>query len=92
MPRDAVDAAVAACGVGERRHGGKLPAHVVAYLTMGLCLFRDEEVAGQKRREGARRWSYKSRRLASAVMPQAAMTMLLDDSGEQVLMIWRHRF
>jgi len=25
-------------------------------------------------------------------MPQAAMTMLLDDSGEQVLMIWRHRF
>jgi len=25
-------------------------------------------------------------------MPQAAMTMLLDDSGEQVLMMWRHRF
>ncbi|MCA1671816.1 MAG: transposase domain-containing protein, partial [Actinobacteria bacterium] len=33
VPRDAVDAAVAACGVGERRAGGKLPAHVVAYLT-----------------------------------------------------------
>jgi hypothetical protein len=43
VPRDAVDAAVAACGVGERRRGGKLPAHVVAYLTMGLCLFRDED-------------------------------------------------
>ena len=40
VPRDAVDAAVAACGVGDRRGGGKLPAHVVAYLTMGLCLFR----------------------------------------------------
>ena len=38
-----MDAAVAACGVGERRRGGKLPAHVVAYLTMGLCLFRDED-------------------------------------------------
>ena len=43
VPRDAVDAAVAACGVGDRRRGGKLPAHVVAYLTMGLCLFRDED-------------------------------------------------
>jgi hypothetical protein len=43
VPRDAVDAAVAACGVGDRRGGGKLPAHVVAYLTMGLCLFRDED-------------------------------------------------
>ena len=43
VPRDAVDAAVAACGVGDRRAGGKLPAHVVAYLTMGLCLFREED-------------------------------------------------
>ena len=43
VPRDAVDAAVAACGVGDRRGGGKLPAHVVAYLTMGLCLFREED-------------------------------------------------
>ncbi len=25
-------------------------------------------------------------------MPKAAMTVLLDDPGEQVLMIWRHRF
>ena len=43
VPRDAVDAAVAACGVGDRRRGGKLPAHVVAYLTMGLCLFTDDD-------------------------------------------------
>src|ERR687893_368152 len=25
-------------------------------------------------------------------MPKAAMTVLLDDAGERVLMIWRHRF
>jgi len=25
-------------------------------------------------------------------MPKAAMTVLLDDPGQQVLMIWRHRF
>jgi hypothetical protein len=40
--------AVAACGVREKRGDGTLPAHVVAYLTMGLCLFADdpyEEVA-----------------------------------------------
>jgi hypothetical protein len=40
--------AVAACGVKEKRSDGTLPAHVVAYLTMGLCLFADdpyEEVA-----------------------------------------------
>jgi len=43
VPRDAVDAAVAACGVGDKRSGGKLPAHVMAYLTMGLCLFADED-------------------------------------------------
>ena len=50
VPRDAVDAAVAACGVGERRSGGKLPAHVTAYLTMALCLFSEddyEEVAAK---------------------------------------------
>jgi hypothetical protein len=43
VPRDAVDAAVAACGVGDRRAGGKLPAHVVAYLTMALCLFTEDD-------------------------------------------------
>lgn len=40
--------AVAACGVKEKRSDGRLPAHVVAFLTMGLCLFGDdpyEEVA-----------------------------------------------
>jgi hypothetical protein len=41
VPRNAVDAAVAACGVAARRGGGKLPAHVTAYLTMALCLFSD---------------------------------------------------
>ena len=42
--------AVAACGVKEKRSDGTLPAHVVAYLTMGLCLFADdpyEEVAAK---------------------------------------------
>ncbi len=43
VPRDAIDVAVAACGVGTKRSGGKLPAHVVAYLTMALCLFTDDD-------------------------------------------------
>lgn len=43
VSRDAVDAAVAACGVGEKRSGGKLPAHVTAYLTMAMCLFADDD-------------------------------------------------
>ena len=50
VPRDAVGEAVAACGVRERRSDGKLPAHVVMYLTMALCLFADddyEEVAAK---------------------------------------------
>lgn len=42
VPRDAVDDAVMACGVRERRSDGKLPAHVTAYLTLGLCLFPDD--------------------------------------------------
>jgi len=48
VSRDVIDAAVAACGVGDQRASGKLPAHITAYLTMGLCLFADydyEEVA-----------------------------------------------
>ncbi|HMR47688.1 MAG TPA: IS4 family transposase [Arachnia sp.] len=48
--RDAVDEAVAVCGVRERRSDGKLPAHVTAYLTLALCLFPDddyEEVAAR---------------------------------------------
>jgi Insertion element 4 transposase N-terminal/Transposase DDE domain len=43
VSRDVIDTAVAACGVAERRSGGKLPAHVTAYLTMGLCLFADDD-------------------------------------------------
>jgi hypothetical protein len=43
VPRDVIDAAVAARGVGVKRSGGTLPAHVVAYLTMALCLFPDDD-------------------------------------------------
>ena len=43
VPRDAVDEAVAVCGVRERRSDGKLPAHVIAYLTLALCLFPDDD-------------------------------------------------
>jgi hypothetical protein len=43
VPRDAVEVAIAACKVGQRRAGGKLPPYVVAYLTMALCLFPDED-------------------------------------------------
>lgn len=43
IPRDAVDAAVAGCGAGAKRSDGKLPAHVTAYLTMGLCLFAEDD-------------------------------------------------
>jgi Insertion element 4 transposase N-terminal len=43
VPRDAVDEAVVACGVREKRSDGKLPAHVVAYLTLALCLFPDDD-------------------------------------------------
>ena len=50
VPRDVIDTAVAACGAGDKRAGGKLPAHVVTYLTMAMCLFPDddyEEVAAK---------------------------------------------
>jgi Insertion element 4 transposase N-terminal/Transposase DDE domain len=43
VQRDAVDDAVAACGVRERRSDGKLPAHVTAYLTLGLSLFAEDD-------------------------------------------------
>ena len=43
VPRDAMDAAVAACGVGAKRSDGKLPPHVTAYLTMGMCLFAGDD-------------------------------------------------
>jgi Insertion element 4 transposase N-terminal/Transposase DDE domain len=50
VSRDAVDEAVAVCAVGERRSDGKLPAHVITYLTLALCLFPEddyEEVAAK---------------------------------------------
>jgi hypothetical protein len=50
LPRDVVDAAVEVFGVREKRSDGKLPAHVVVYLVMALCLFADddyEEVAAK---------------------------------------------
>jgi len=43
VSRDAVDEAVAVCGVREKRSDGKLPAHVTAYLTLGLALFPDDD-------------------------------------------------
>jgi hypothetical protein len=43
VPRDAVDAAVAGCGVQALRSDGTLPPHVTAYLTMALCLFADDD-------------------------------------------------
>jgi hypothetical protein len=43
VPRDVIDVAVAARGAGAKRSGGKLPPHVVAYLTMALCLFPDDD-------------------------------------------------
>jgi hypothetical protein len=41
--RDAVDDAVLACGVREKRSDGKLPAHVITYLTLALALFPDDD-------------------------------------------------
>jgi hypothetical protein len=43
VPRDAVDAVVAAAGKGAKRSDGKLPPHVVVYLVMALALFADED-------------------------------------------------
>ena len=43
VSRDAVDEAVAVCGVRERRSDGKLPAHVITYLTLALSLFAEDD-------------------------------------------------
>jgi Insertion element 4 transposase N-terminal len=43
VPRDAVDAAVAAAGKGAKRSDGKLPAHVMVYFAMAMALFADED-------------------------------------------------
>ena len=50
VPRDAVDDAVAAAGSAAKRSGGKLPPHVITYLTLAFALFADddyEEVAAR---------------------------------------------
>jgi hypothetical protein len=38
-----IDTTVAACEVKDQRSGGKLPAHVIAYLTMALNLFPEDD-------------------------------------------------
>ncbi len=43
VPRELVDESVAVCGVRERRRDGKLPAHVITYLTLALSLFPDDD-------------------------------------------------
>ena len=43
VSREEVDAAIAVCGVRERRSDGKLPAHVTAYLTLALALFPNDD-------------------------------------------------
>ena len=43
VPRDLVDEAVAVCGVREKRSDAKLPAHVITYLTLALCLFPEDD-------------------------------------------------
>jgi hypothetical protein len=43
VPRDAVDAAVAAAGKGAKRSDGKLPPHVMVYFAMALALFAEED-------------------------------------------------
>src|SRR5512144_623554 len=45
VSREEVDAAVAECGVREKRSDGKLPAHVTTYLTLALALFPDDDYA-----------------------------------------------
>ena len=58
VPRDLVDEAVAVCGVREKRSDGKLPAHVVTYLTLALCLFPDDDYTVRGSR--TRPWSLTS--------------------------------
>jgi Insertion element 4 transposase N-terminal/Transposase DDE domain len=45
VSREEVDAAIAVCGVREKRSDGKLPAHVTTYLTLALALFGDDDYA-----------------------------------------------
>ena len=43
VPRDVVDAAIAARGRAAKRAGGKLPPHVMVYFAMALALFADDD-------------------------------------------------
>lgn len=43
VPREVVDAAVAAHGRSARRAGGKLPPHVMVYFAMALALFAEDD-------------------------------------------------
>jgi hypothetical protein len=43
VPRDAVDAAVAAHGRGAKRSDGKLPPHVMVYFALAMALFAAED-------------------------------------------------
>lgn len=43
VPREEVDAAVAAHGRQAKRAGGKLPPHVVAFFTMALALYGNDD-------------------------------------------------
>jgi hypothetical protein len=43
VPRDAVDAAVAAAGRQAKRSDGRLPPHVMVYFAMALALFADDD-------------------------------------------------
>jgi hypothetical protein len=43
VPREVVDAAVAARGRAARRAGGKLPPHVMVYFAMALALFAEDD-------------------------------------------------
>src|ERR1035441_7328263 len=96
VPRDVIDVAVAACGVADKRPGGKLPAHVVAYLTMAMSLFPEddyEEVAA-KVTGSLSEWVTEARkRLGRDVMPEifegVAETVATSDTRGAWLREWR---
>jgi hypothetical protein len=46
VPREVVDAAVAAHGRQAKRSGGSLPPHVMLYFVMAMALFADEDYEG----------------------------------------------
>lgn len=84
VSREEVDAAIEVCGVRERRSDGKLPAHVTAYLTLGLALFPDDDytevatkVTGSLDRFGC--WS-----AAWSVPTSSAVTQARKRLGRQV--------